>query len=275
MSKAAARNRPEGAPAGALWSRKTDLIALREFRLRSGEVIDGDLLQGFIAVAADIVVHASPFARRPNGTPYLSEQRRAPERTVDTFVKWFWAEEPGLVSLWLRERERCGRSYTHAEAGQLLSLQPLEANELGIGTMYPVGETVEERELRRRERKRAIERERSKQRRRAMGARPRSDSLSATQPWKAMGISRRTWYRKRGTNELDTVLIEYDGNASVPSIISASSLAKVTFPDQHNQFDVTHSARQGAKRSAATAQAGPQAHLADPSPKTTKGGGHG
>jgi len=265
----------KGAPPGALYRRKTDLIALREFRLRNGEVIDGAPFQGFICVAADILVHWQHFRRRRDGSRYLSDPGRPLERTVYTFEAWFWSDDHDLIAMWLRERERAGQSYTHAEVGQLVSLQPLEADELGIGSMYPVGETTEEREQRRRERKRAIERERSKQRRRAMGARPRTDSLSATQPWKAMGISRRTWYRRRGTNELATVLVEYGSNASVPSTLSASSLAKVPLPDQKNQADVTHSARQGAKQSAATAQAGPKANLADHPRKSAKGGCHG
>ena len=32
--------------------------------------------------------------------------------------------------------------------------------------------------------------------RRALGMRPQSESLSATEPWRKMGMSRRTWYRK-------------------------------------------------------------------------------
>src|SRR4029450_6708904 len=32
--------------------------------------------------------------------------------------------------------------------------------------------------------------------RRALGMRPQSESLSATEPWKELGMTRRTWYRK-------------------------------------------------------------------------------
>jgi len=34
------------------------------------------------------------------------------------------------------------------------------------------------------------------QKRRAQGMRPQSQSLSATQPWRELGMSRRTWYRR-------------------------------------------------------------------------------
>src|SRR5262249_14001203 len=37
-------------------------------------------------------------------------------------------------------------------------------------------------------------------RRRERGARSHAQSLSQTQPWKAVGLSRRTWYRHRGTD---------------------------------------------------------------------------
>src|SRR5262249_53666881 len=44
-----------------------------------------------------------------------------------------------------------------------------------------------------RQRKARLRKERM---RRALGMRPQSASLSATQPWEEMGMSRRTWYRK-------------------------------------------------------------------------------
>jgi hypothetical protein len=48
------------------------------------------------------------------------------------------------------------------------------------------------KELRKREDRLAAERKR-----RERGIRPQSESLSATQPWKELGISRRTWERRR------------------------------------------------------------------------------
>ena len=57
------------------------------------------------------------------------------------------------------------------------------------------------KELRRRD-----DRERKAKARRAAGAKPQSQSLSRTAPWIAEGISRRTWYRRRGTTSSATVL---------------------------------------------------------------------
>src|SRR5262249_36626913 len=46
-------------------------------------------------------------------------------------------------------------------------------------------------------------------RRRANGARPHSESLSATKPWEALGMSRRTWYRRRsGTVGTDSCPVD-------------------------------------------------------------------
>lgn len=51
------------------------------------------------------------------------------------------------------------------------------------------------------DRKRRLDRERQMQKRRASGAKPRSEyianSTEAQQPWKADRISRSTWYRRR------------------------------------------------------------------------------
>jgi hypothetical protein len=50
-----------------------------------------------------------------------------------------------------------------------------------------------------RDRQRAINRAYQEQKRREHGMTPWAQSLSRIKPWEAAGISRRTWYRKRGT----------------------------------------------------------------------------
>jgi hypothetical protein len=80
---------------------------------------------------------------------------------------------------------------------QLLNLGMEERTRLGIRTIGAVDATKEERaEIARRNRA-----ERKKATRRAGGVRPREEyetnSLSNTKPWKAEGISRRTWFRRR------------------------------------------------------------------------------
>jgi hypothetical protein len=78
-----------------------------------------------------------------------------------------------------------------------------ERERLGIKTIGAVDVPKAERERRRHQRKRSRDRTRREQRRRAKGAEPRSrylaKALAQTRPWEALGISRRSWYRRRGT----------------------------------------------------------------------------
>jgi hypothetical protein len=79
-----------------------------------------------------------------------------------------------------------------------LGLTEAERQRLQIRTIGAIDLDKDERAKRRAERKVVAERER----RRAKGAKQRTEyetgSTSARQPWRAAGISRRTWYR-RGT----------------------------------------------------------------------------
>ena len=73
----------------------------------------------------------------------------------------------------------------------------------------------------RRARRRILKRDYQRLRRQGAGARPHSQSLSATEPWRKMGMSRRTWYRQnrhrmaRGTDSW-TITLESLGYEPVP-----------------------------------------------------------
>jgi len=81
-----------------------------------------------------------------------------------------------------------------------LGLTEAERRRLLIRTIGAIDMTKEEREKARRLR----QRQRDNARRRALGAKPRAEyeanSISRKKPWLAFGISRRTWYRRRGTS---------------------------------------------------------------------------
>jgi hypothetical protein len=83
-------------------------------------------------------------------------------------------------------------------------LTDVERQRLKIRTIGAVDLGKAARATRRAKRKVAIEQER----RRANGAQPRVEyeagSTSARQPWIAAGVSRRTWYRRRGTGAWPT-----------------------------------------------------------------------
>jgi hypothetical protein len=87
-----------------------------------------------------------------------------------------------------------------AKIGAKLQLAPDERHECRIRTMDAVGESRAERQERRRERKREADKRRIRTMR-ASSHLPRhlylKRGLEARQPWRAEGISRATWFRRR------------------------------------------------------------------------------
>lgn len=81
-----------------------------------------------------------------------------------------------------------------------LGLTRKERTMLGITTIGAIDESKAQRTRRRR----AADRLRKENARRAQGSKPREEyrrnGISASKPWQAEGISRRTWYRRRGTS---------------------------------------------------------------------------
>jgi hypothetical protein len=106
--------------------------------------------------------------------------------------------------------QRLGRRITHAEASAILeeasiTRRHMTADNLGrfLGLSYRIREELRittigakdvGRQARRVLRKRK-DRLYQEGKRRALGARPHSQSLSRTKPWEAMNMSRRTWER--------------------------------------------------------------------------------
>jgi hypothetical protein len=86
--------------------------------------------------------------------------------------------------------------------GRWLRLSDAMRTFLGICTIGSFDVSKRQRALRKRERSRA----RKEMKRRAAGQKSRVEFLAAAksqrQPWKAEGISRRTWYRQRGVAQV-------------------------------------------------------------------------
>ena len=83
--------------------------------------------------------------------------------------------------------------------GEKLRLLNQEREALGIRTILPIDMTEEQLQ----EQRKAKKRVRDERRRRKAGRKTRetylANSLTRLKPWEAEGISRRTWFRKRGT----------------------------------------------------------------------------
>jgi len=65
------------------------------------------------------------------------------------------------------------------------------------------------------------ENERYRRRRQALGATPRTQSLSALKPWAAEAISRRTWERRRRADANSNVAIARDANSNVALLLTS------------------------------------------------------
>jgi hypothetical protein len=129
--------------------------------------------------------------------------------TFDKLLEWLqlWCEQfgPGVSILLLREvaREVCRRPHlsTADECAERLRLTYNERTHLRITTIGSHDVDKRERAKRNKARKRKRDRVRAAGKRAMRGAVCRkqylANSVSATQPWKAEGISRRTWERRR------------------------------------------------------------------------------
>lgn len=115
-------------------------------------------------------------------------------------VEWAALWCPNLLALrgaaWI-ERLEAGRHLRADPLGRLLSLTTDERTLLRITTIGAVDKNKRQRTADRKEK----DRERKRRARAEKGATPRDRSLSASKPWEALGISRRTWERQRARGE--------------------------------------------------------------------------
>jgi hypothetical protein len=97
------------------------------------------------------------------------------------------------VKATIRHVEGKRRKFSAKTFGKHLRLTTAEWLVLRPTTMTPFDCTAKELERMRR----AIRVERKRERRRREGATPQAMSLARTEPWKAEGVSRATWFRRR------------------------------------------------------------------------------
>lgn len=107
-----------------------------------------------------------------------------------------WCRQVGAVLHWNDIKAAVAKAPHRTRAdtlGRALRLLDAERAACKIVTIGAIDVDKAERA----ERRKAKHRERARQRRIAAGATPRDQSLSRTQPWKSLGISRSTWERRR------------------------------------------------------------------------------
>jgi hypothetical protein len=133
---------------------------------------------------------------------HISRRHASPATHIGAWLAdrapWFAGEErDNLVDVAI-ERPLRWKADT---LGQLLRLTTEERSRLRIRTIGPIDSTSTERADARR--KAGIDRKRALRRTAGIGPRAQPDGLSinAQQPWKAEGICRRTWFRRRAKHQ--------------------------------------------------------------------------
>jgi hypothetical protein len=89
--------------------------------------------------------------------------------------------------------DRRGYNYSVVGAAAALGVAVDEVYAAGLVRLHPADPVLE---AARREARRAADRERKAVTRRSRGVRPTGESLARTQPWRAMGMRRSTWFAK-------------------------------------------------------------------------------
>ena len=121
---------------------------------------------------------------------------------IEVWAPWMdTAASHALVEAVLRKPDYL-RKITAPELGNRLNLTWKEREKLTIRTIAPADLTQDEFDEKRREQRKARARARQSRKRRKTGVKSRTTyrtaSLAHMRPWKKLGISRRTWYRRRG-----------------------------------------------------------------------------
>jgi hypothetical protein len=148
----------------------------------------GPVLPDDDAGREDLIELLKPISLGPNAAKRMKQE-------MELVAPWASAaaiDHVNRLPIWERKPK--------AEAlGQRMRTTNAERERLRLWTIAPIDMTGEQMA----EQRKAKARGRERERRRRKGAKPRADylaqALSRTRPWEMLGISRRTYYRRRGT----------------------------------------------------------------------------
>jgi hypothetical protein len=153
-------------------------------------------------------------------------------------IAWVWHNPKAKDQIWsvMEAAKNMGGKITEAEASAIteeasITRKHLNADNLArfLGVTYAqrqalglttIGSVNVGKRARKEMRKRRV-RLAKEAKRRVAGMRPQSESLSATQPWRELSMSRRTWYRRnkagrRGGTTLSTAIFLSSEDRPVP-----------------------------------------------------------
>src|SRR5215467_925030 len=134
---------------------------------------------------------------------FVPNARFRMKNIIEVWAPWMdTAASHALVEAVLRKPHYLSK-ITAAELGNRLNLTWKEREKLAIRTIAPANLTQNEFDEKRGEQRKARARARQSRKRRKTGVKSRTayrtTSLAHLRPWEKLGISRRTWYRRRGT----------------------------------------------------------------------------
>jgi len=173
-----------------------------------------------------MVRHVSAPRGRRNNFDFLAKRRREivlharfvgamdTEDRSRWLIAWVWHNPKAIDQIWsvMEAAKRMGGQITEEEASAITeeasrTRKHLSADNLArfLGVTYAQRQglgltmigSVDVGKRARKELRKRRDRLYQQAKRRAAGARPQSESLSRTQPWRELGMSRRTWERHR------------------------------------------------------------------------------
>ena len=178
-------------------------------------------------------VMADALAFGQHGADYFTFKDLAEEIGIE-FAEPVAMRAIRCVNAKIRIKKKNYRPFAGRAVARMLDVTTEERWFCGIQTIAAVHETEAQTEARRREDRRAWDRERDRRRRAAAGATPRHQSLSATRPWEAFGYCRRTWERRGKPDPAGAVANSSDANTGdSSSVMEAEEIA--TQPEPRGQ----------------------------------------
>lgn len=170
-----------------------------------------------------------------------------PTLWAERSVSWFQEQEQRI----LREFDNHDGEPSLPSADELAKLLCITQEEVKAYRLHTIG-AVDRLKAQRIAEEREADRQYQKAKRASKGATPREESASARQPWKALGMSRATYYRQLAARARETVSSDETNSSETGEAVLNDALSGMssTVPSLPANDDVKEVPRQTVKRAA-------------------------